>query len=301
MLEASYVEIPFPGRVNLKATFECGQTFRWKRAAFPGRADITWAYKGVVRNAGLILGQKHPGDSAIFAAYDGARLTQSQVKEIVLDFLSAGDDLDEIERSLTHLDETMSRAVEHGSGLRILKQEPWECLASYLLSINRHIPAITKSIDLLCRCLGKDAGLGERTFPEPRDILSAGVELLKEARCGFRDAYLMDAAEKVAEGFINLGELDRWSTEEACEELQKIRGVGPKVADCVLLFGYHRLEVFPVDVWIARAVSDFYLGGKPVAPGVARAFGRSRFGVLAGYAQEYLYYYIRSLRLKAPQ
>ncbi len=294
------LDVDLRGPVNLQVSLECGQAFRWRRSAFPDRPDLKVAYRGVLpaggRQLAIIAGQTDNVTTGLTVAFDEkavAGLSRTVLKDAVLKYFSASDDLKAIEESVGRGDPVMAEAVPHSHGLRILQQDHWECLGSYVLSINNNIPNITRIVEHFARCLGEPAGMGEYGFPSPEKVACQESAFLRQSRCGFRDRYLKDAAERVRSGEVDLVDLERMPTEQARERLMRIRGVGPKVADCVLLFGYHRLDVFPVDVWIARAMSSFFLGGRAVTPKVAREEGMRRFGQLAGYAQEYLFYTIR--------
>ncbi len=289
--------IRLSGPVSLKATLECGQAFRWKPAAFPGRPALPVAYRGVIGELALAVGQTSPVTSEIYVAWDPSSVSlsgPSYVSQVVRRYFSDEDDIKTIEGVLSRSGGVMAEAVAYGRGLRILTQDPWECLASYVLSLNKNIPAISKTVEYLAGCFGEPAGMGAFGFPSPGAIASQDVSSLRQSRCGFRDKYLYDAAVKVLSGDVDLELVRSMPVEEARQELMKIKGVGPKVADCVLLFGYHRLDVFPVDVWIARAVSRHFMGGKKLGPREAREFGERRFGAFAGYAQEHLFYWIRN-------
>lgn len=293
-----FAEVLLAGPINLKATLECGQAFRWRRAQFPGRPDIPIAYSGVIGATAMIVGQVRPVTRSLFLSWevpsDSPSPAPSDAIDAVKHYFSEGDDIERIESELAAKDEVMAEAVRYGSGLRILRQDSWECLASYSLSQNNSIPNISAIIERLSACYGEIAGMGRHSFPRPGAIACRQLTDLRQTKCGFRDRYLHDAAVRVLDGRIDLKAMESMPNQEARRELMSIKGVGPKVADCVLLFGFHRLGVFPVDVWIARAMSRYYLGGRIVKPLVARQEGEKRFGSLAGYAQEYLFNWIRN-------
>lgn len=288
------LRVEFPSPVNLTASLECGQVFRWKRCDFRGRPEVGIAYRGVAGGTGLVIGQSRAISNVVWVRYDPSAVSPKEVPAIVLRYLSAGDDIGRIESQLAATGGVMVEAVSFSRGLRIIKQDPWEALASYVLSTNNSISNISKIIGNLSERLGEPCGLGERSFPTPERIAGESLSCLRECKCGFRDQNLQDAAKKVLSGEIDLEAMGSMPQDQARSELMKIRGVGPKVADCVLLFGYHMLEVFPVDVWVARAMSRYYMDGRPASPKDARDEGIRRFGQLAGYAQEYLFYYLRS-------
>ncbi|MGI6628749.1 MAG: DNA-3-methyladenine glycosylase family protein [Bacillota bacterium] len=300
-------QIEFDGPLDLESTLECGQVFRWGQASGPD--GYTW-HKGVIGSCALMV-RFNTGSSNLLVLHDKelgsfeSKLGQSQIKlaNKVLHYFSLDDDLKAISSYLTKrgsaargiVDPVIKEAIRHARGLRILRQDPWECLVSYIVSTNKNIPAICKIVRYFCKTLGLPAGLGEYTFPSPEAFLAAGHDCISDSKCGYRASYVLDAAEKVAGNQVNLDFLRSLPVDNACQELRKIKGVGPKVADCVLLFGYHRLDVFPVDVWIARAMSRFYFDGREISPAKAREEGMKRFGLFAGYAQEYLFHYARNV------
>lgn len=247
----------------------------------------------------VVMGQTDAVTDDLVVAYDpesSVRPSPGAVRGAVRTYFSSVDSLDAMEQEIAVKDPVMAVAARSAHGLRILRQDPWECLASYVLSVNNNIPNIARAVEHFARCLGSPVGLGEFGFPPPELVACRENEFLRQSGCGFRDRHLKDAAERVVSGEVDLDSLSDMPTEQARERLMRIRGVGPKVADCVLLFAYHRLDVFPADVWIARAISRFYMGGRPTTPRVAREEGVRRFGKLAGYAQEYLFYHVRSGR-----
>lgn len=300
--DLAVVEVDLGGPLNLAITLECGQAFRWRKVTFPGRPEFLAAYEGVIpigdgRQLAAIVGQDADVTSKIVVAYEPAYAggaTSESIADSARFYFSAQDDIQTIEESIRGFDPVMSSAVAQGHGLRLLQQDHWECLASFVLSTNNSIPNIARIVENLAACLGDPVGLRRFSFPSPDRIHCQESAFLRQTKCGFRDRYLKDAARRVVTGEVDLVALERLTTEEARERLMSIRGVGPKVADCVLLLGYHRLEVFPTDVWIGRAMSRFYLGGRAVTPKIARDEGMRRFGPLAGYAQEYLFISIRN-------
>lgn len=288
----------FGGSIDLATTLQCGQAFRWKRTTSLQVPGTLIAFKGVVSSWGIVIGQEEPGSPRLYVQYDSSFVKRERLEKAIREYLAEDDDLCFISRRLGATDKVMAQAVEYGAGLRVLIQEPWECLASYIISANNSIPNVARVVSSLSRRYGEPCGLGEYTFPRPEVLSACSCEDIRLSKCGYRDRFLVDAATKIASGEVRLGEIRKMPLSEARRELMRIDGVGPKVADCVLLFAYHRLEVFPVDVWIARAVSHFYMDGVAIAPGAARAFGMERFGDLAGYAQEYLFHYARGVLSK---
>lgn len=181
-------------------------------------------------------------------------------------------------------DNRIKIAAEKTSGIRILKQDGWETLCSFIISQNNNIPRIKKIIHSLCNILGDEIAEGIYTFPSAERIAAVGIEGLAPIKSGFRAKYILDAAEKVANGTIDLEKLQILDYGEAKKELLKIKGVGEKVADCTLLFGFGFFEAFPRDVWVKRVIEKYY----------GSYFSPERFGKNAGIAQQYLFYYERN-------
>ncbi len=304
---SSILNLEVHGPFELESTLECGQAFRWLKVSGPD--GVMW-YKGVIGCSGVMV-RFDSNLSRLFVLYElepafhgyTTREIRDRLANAVYRYFALDDNLDAIRAFLAKeglaqegmVDQVINRAAYHSRGLRILRQDPWECLVSYIVSTNKNIPAICKIVDYFCRAFGPPAGLGEHMFPSPEAFLAAGPHCIRDSKCGYRAAYILDAAAKVAEKQVNLSALWHIPVGEARQELMKIKGVGPKVADCVLLFAYHRLEVFPVDVWIARAISNFYFGGREITAKKAREEGSRRFGPFAGYAQEYLFHYARNV------
>ena len=178
-------------------------------------------------------------------------------------------------------------ASEHQKGIRILRQDAWEALISFIISQNRNIPAIKNSIELLCKAAGdknKDRrGAEYYTFPSPEAIISLSDDELKSCRLGYRDAYVRRAAEQVAAGALDLKELKNADDETAMDTLTAMYGVGKKVASCMLLYGLHHLNAFPIDVWVKRILADHYPEGYPF----------EKYAPYNGVYQQYMFAYYR--------
>ena len=182
-------------------------------------------------------------------------------------------------------DAYLQAACRYGAGLRILRQDPWEMLVSFIISQRKSIPAIRRAVEELCRACGVslDPGQAERrAFPTPAALVCAGPDRLAECGLGYRAGYVYDAACRVHSGELDLAALADRPTDQLREALMEVRGVGIKVAQCVALFGYHRLEALPVDVWVDRILKQHYPGGFP-----------RRYAPCAGVLQQYLFYYAR--------
>ncbi|MBE6024063.1 MAG: DNA-3-methyladenine glycosylase 2 family protein [Cellulosilyticum sp.] len=223
----------------------------------------------------------------------------SELDEVWIPYFDIDTDYDKIASKLAQKDSHMAKAIDFGKGIRILHQDPWEMLISFIISQNKSIPHIKQCISNISKgfgdCLEQINGDDQHyyAFPTPEQLSKATEEELRDCKVGFRAPYIMDACQKVLNGEVILNELFILSVEEARERLMTIKGVGPKIADCILLFAYGKGEVFPTDVWIKRVVEGLYFEGKEVKPAEIQAFAKSYFGKLAGYAQQYLFYYGR--------
>ena len=251
---------------DVAATLDCGQAFRWEEK------DGLWS--GVALDRELTL-QKIDNTVILY------NTTEQDFNEIWRNYFDLERNYSEIIKQLS----TDSRFIEpckFGGGIRLLNQAPWETLCSFIISQNNNIPRIKGIIDRLCSNFGEKQG-NIYTFPTARQLASKSVEDLSVLRAGFRAKYIIDAAQKVASGEVDLENIKKLSCDEAREELMKICGVGPKVADCALLFGLGFTEAFPKDVWIKRIMEHTFGGDLPEC---ALPF--------AGIAQQYLFFYARS-------
>ncbi|OIO37838.1 MAG: hypothetical protein AUJ75_03565 [Candidatus Omnitrophica bacterium CG1_02_49_10] len=270
---------------DLNATLSCGQVFRWR--IHDGR------WYGLIDNAAIRIRQI------------GKRIEYSSSRPIeperIRGYFNLGVDLDGILKSIDK-DKHIHKAISGFRGLRIIRQEPAECLISYILSSNNNIPRINTLIERMSACFGerneKLNGVSFHTFPTLKRLSSECEDGLKACGAGFRVPYVKETARKVSseKGFFD--RLKGLGYEAAKESLIGLKGVGDKIADCVLLFSLGKNEAFPVDVWIKRAVDEFYFKGKKSTLRDCASFGREHFGEYAGYAQEYLYCYIRSQKFQ---
>lgn len=193
----------------------------------------------------------------------------------------------------------MQTAVAACRGLRLLRQDPWECLASFILSSTKQISQIQQIISLLCERYGQPVPVGPGhapgyTFPAPRRLAALSEPELRACKMGFRAPFLLSAARKVAEGKLNLNTLEQMPLEAARAELLNLEGVGRKISDCVLLFAFGHRTAFPVDVWIVKALRQLYFPRRRVNLPRLQKFAATHFGTNAGYAQQYLFHYARS-------
>lgn len=269
---ANDIKIKKPKCFNLKATLDCGQCFRWSK-------ELDGSYSGVAK--GEFLNIAISDDYIVFK-----NTSEETIEKLWKDYFDLETNYEKIARELSKISLHMKKAIEHAPGIRILRQEAFEALCSFIISQNNNIPRITKIISLLCKKYGKVCKNNKNyhEFPTSEVIASLNPRDLREIGCGFRDVYLIDAAKKIEHKEINLKAINKLPLQEARLELQKIKGVGPKVAECTLLYGMHRMECFPEDVWIKRAMVDLFPNEK-----------YEIFGNNAGIAQQYIYHYYRNM------
>lgn len=261
---------------DLDKIFDCGQCFRFEKAE-----DGRWC--------GPAFGR------VLTASQEGSTLTLSKCSTEEFEYIwRAFFDLDrdygEI-RKMICTDDTISGAVRKGEGIRILRQDTWEALISFIISQNNNIPRIKKIISAVCRAYGHDIG-GYFSFPTPEELSAATTEELHALGTGYRDEYIVQTVRKVLDGAFDMDKLNSLPTAEAREYLLSLKGVGGKVADCVLLFGMGRMSVCPHDVWVKRIFSEQY-GLEKVNEKKGYALASGKWGDNAGIAQQYLFYAFR--------
>ncbi len=257
--------------LSLAETLDCGQAFRWKE-----KESGLWC--GVAGNKYLELELK--GDTLIL--YNTSLLDYKNFWENYFDLKT---DYGEIISKISH-NEILREAAKLGDGIRILRQNSWEALCSFIFSQNNNIERIKGIIERLCENFGENLGNGFYSFPTAEKLASLTIEDLEVLRSGFRAKYAIDAAKRVVSGEIDLNKISKMPIEEARNELVKIYGVGEKVADCTLLFGMYRIDAFPRDVWIKRAMEKLFPEGLP----------KETEGY-EGIVQQYLFYYARYKKL----
>ena len=253
---------------DLARTLDCGQAFRWVQTA-----ENEW--HGVAFSKPLTLRQTESGIEFIGT-------TKEDFENIWFDYFDLGRDYDALCRKFMQ-DEHLKKAVTECSGIRVMHQEPWEAICSFIISANNNIPRIKGIIDRLCRLLGEPLGNDDYSFPSAQKIAEAGINALAPIRAGFRAKYIIDAAEKVARGEIDFEKIYASPTDEGRDELIKIKGVGEKVARCALLYGFGKADSFPVDVWVKRIMAELYPTGLPEFLDAEK-----------GIAQQYLFHWRRT-------
>lgn len=258
---------------NLESTLDCGQVFRWRHGG-------EW-WTGVVR--GHIVQAKQNGSDLVV----DTNLDRDSIRR----YFRLDDDMAGI-YSRINTDPVMDDLIHRYRGLRLIRQQPWECLISYMASSCKSIPNIKDSISNLCRLYGDDLGR-DFSFPTAKVLARTTENRLRETKLGFRSVNILEVARKVDSGELDLDAPFELEYKEARELLMGMRGIGPKIADCVLLFAYDKMEAFPVDTHILSVMEEHYgsslEGAKSKRGEAISKFARSYFGHYAGYAQQYLF------------
>ncbi len=268
IVEDNRIIVSTAGDMSLRDTLCCGQSFRWRECG-------DGAFRGTV--CGRTVTVSKQGEKLLF---EGA--TSEDFLNIWRDYFDLDFDYVKLRGELSQLHPILSQAAKFAPGIHILRQEPFEALISFIISQNNNIKRIEGIVDRLCENFGEKLESGEYSFPTAERLAQLSAEDLAPLRAGFRNRYILDAAVKVHTGQVNLEQCRTLPFEEAKKQLMTIVGVGEKVADCVLLYGLHRTEAFPMDVWMKRAMSTLF-------PGVEPSF----FGEYAGVAQQYIFHYSR--------
>ncbi|MDO4392278.1 MAG: DNA glycosylase [Clostridium sp.] len=270
---------------KVKDIFECGQCFRWNE-------EPDGSYTGIFGHN--VLNVKEEKDIVITGICDG------NIEDICKNYFDLDRNYEEIKETLSLIDDNMKESIKYGKGIRILNQDLWEMIISFIISANNNIPRIKGIIERMSAKYGQEIkfrGTSYYTFPTIDELSQASVKDLKDLGLGFRDRYVYETTKKIKEGKINLENLKQESTNEVRKQLLTLTGVGPKVADCIMLFStLKRFDVFPVDVWVRRVMNDLYIHNEDetkVNKKQIQEIARDKFGALEGIAQQYLFYWKR--------
>ena len=286
MIEQIYI-LKNPKSFELKDIFDCGQCFRWN-------TEEDGSYTGVFGKN--ILNVKRDGKNINFKG-----ICDGNIEYIIYDYFDLNRDYERIKETLSEIDENMKKSVLYGKGIRILNQDLWETIMSFIISANNNIPRIKGIIERLSKKYGSKISFNGKeyyTFPTPEQLRDVTVEDYRKLGLGFRDIRLYETTQMILNKDIDLEKLKNNSnTIEVREELLKLSGVGQKVADCILLFStLKRFEVFPIDVWVERVMNDLYIKQEDetkVSKKQIEKIAEEKFGNLAGLAQQYLFYWRR--------
>ena len=287
MKEQQYI-LKEPKTFDLKDIFECGQCFRWN-------AQEDGSYTGIWKEN--VVNVKKEGQDYVFSGI----CKYENLEEEIYTYFDLNRDYERIKEELSQKDEYLKTSITYGKGIRILNQDLWETIISFIISANNNIPRIKGIIERLSKAYGKEIewkGKTYYTFPTPEELKDVTVKEYRDLGLGFRDVRLYETTKMILERKLDLQELEKNpNTIEVREKLLTLSGVGPKVADCILLFSdLKRLEVFPIDVWVRRVMNDLYIQNEDeskVSKKQIEKIARNKFGNLAGLAQQYLFYWRR--------
>ena len=273
---------------KLRDIFECGQCFRWNE-------QEDGSYVGIWKNNVVCVKQNGNNISFEGVCLDGDLETE------IIDYFDLNRDYEKIKSTLSKIDDNLKTSINYGEGIRILNQDLWETIISFIISANNNIPRIKGIIERLSKAYGREIKFKEKsyyTFPSPEDLKDVTVEEYRKLGLGFRDIRLYETTKMILDGKIDLKKLqENPNTREVREQLLSLSGVGLKVADCILLFStLKRFEVFPIDVWVRRVMNDLYIkepDENKVSKKEIEKLAKEKFGDLAGMAQQYLFYWRR--------
>ncbi len=272
---------------ELRDIFECGQCFRWN-------AKDDGSYTGVIKNG--VINVKKINNDVIFEG-----ICNGNIADICRDYFDLNRDYNKIKTILSNVDDYLKESIEYGAGIRILNQDLWEMIISFIISANNNIPRIKGIIEKMSQKYGNKIvwkGKEYYTFPTIEQLSNASKDDLRALGMGFRDTYIFNTTNTIASGDINLEELhNEKDTSRVREKLLTLSGVGPKVADCILLFStLKRFDVFPIDVWVRRVMNDLYIKNEDetkVSKKEIEKLAKEKYGDLEGIAQQYLFYWRR--------
>ncbi|MCB2290199.1 8-oxoguanine DNA glycosylase [Clostridium sp. CS001] len=270
---------------ELDHIFECGQCFRWDRGSNGNYIGVAY---------GKVIEIEKKNDEVIIY-----NINEEEFDKLWCDYFDLKRDYTVIKKKFQK-DPLLKKSVDFGYGIRLLQQEPFELTISFIISSNNRIPMIKRAINNLSEKWGKPIeykGKTYYTFPNISDLESASVEEIATCGLGFRSKYVRDTVHRIHTGEVSLETIKSEEDDICHEELKKLNGIGPKVSDCIMLFSMQKYSAFPVDVWVKRAMQFFYLAPDVSLPKI-REFARDKFGNLAGFAQQYLFYYARENNIK---
>lgn len=269
-----------------KHIFECGQCFRWN-------VEEDGSYTGVIKDN--VLNVKKEKNKIIFKG-----ICKENIIKVCTEYFDLDTNYEAIKSTLSKVDDYLKESIEYGEGIRILNQDLWETLISFIISANNNIPRIKGIIERISKAYGNEMMYEDKTyytFPTPEQLGKATIEDLRKLGLGFRDKRVHDTTQMVLNGDINLEKLKKEkNVGNLREKLLTLPGVGPKVADCIMLFGLKRFEVFPIDVWVRRVMNDLYIKNEDetkVNKKEIEKLAEQKYSNLAGLAQQYLFYWKR--------
>lgn len=280
-------QIPKMNTFCLQHIFECGQCFRWNK-------EKDGSYTGVFQNN--VLNVKEEKNTITFQG-----ICKQDIEKVVVEYFDLQRNYEEIQKILNKVDEPLKQSISYGKGIRLLNQDLWETIISFIISANNNIPRIKGIIERVSKQYGNKIEWREKeyyTFPSIEQLAKANIGELRALGLGFRDKYIYETTQMILKQEVDIEELQlEQETQKVKEMLLKLSGVGPKVADCIMLFStLKRLEVFPIDVWVRRVMNDLYIHHpqeEKVNKKEIEKLAKQKYGELAGIAQQYLFYWKR--------
>ncbi len=271
---------------KMEDIFDCGQCFRWNK-------QEDGSYVGVIKDAVIKVEQNN--NKIVFSGE-----SDKDFESTINYYFDLNTNYSEYKDKLSQIDQYLFESIKFGEGIRILRQDLWECIISFIISANNNIPRIKKIIERMSIAYGEKIefnGTEYYKFPTPEALSKASVQDLRSLGLGFRDKRIYNTTKMILEKKVDLTQMENLeNTSLMREELLKLDGVGPKVADCILLFGLKRLDVFPIDVWVRRVMNDLYIHNEDeekVNKKELQKLAEEKFGDLSGLAQQYLFYWKR--------
>jgi len=272
---------------NLTHILECGQCFRWEK-------EEDGSYTGVIKSG--VINVKKEGNKIVFSG-----ICQNNLKTVVYNYFDLKTDYRKYKKVLSNIDKHLKQSIEFGEGIRILEQDLWECIISFIISANNNIPRIKKIINRLSMEYGEEIlwkGKKYYKFPTLDALSKASVKDLRNLGLGFRDKRVYNTTKMILEKQVDLDGLKNMESSDVIRnELMRLDGVGEKVADCIMLFSLKRVDVFPIDVWVRRVMNDLYIHNKneeEVNKKELKKLADEKFLGLSGIAQQYLFYWKRT-------
>ena len=273
-----------------KQIFECGQCFRWNK-------EEDNSYTGIVKNN--VINVKKIGEEIIVKS-----IGEDNIEKLCIQYFDLDTNYEKIKDKLSNVDKYLEESVKFGSGIRILNQDTWETLISFIISANNNIPRIKGIIEKISEKYGNEIPYKDKkyyTFPTPEQLGKASIKELRNMGLGFRDERVFETTQMVLKNEIDLEKIkNEKNINSAKEQLLKFPGVGPKVADCIMLFSMQKKQVFPIDVWIRRVMNNLYINKNDenkVKNEEILKIVNEKYKEFAGIAQQYLFYWIRETKL----
>ena len=270
--------------INLNDTITCGQCFRFYKMDDDSFTMIL---------SDRVINIRQDNDILIVESNN-----EDKLEEVILEYFDLNNDYNKINEEILKEDKTLENSIKSSKGFKILNQNPFEMLISYIISQNNNVKRIMKSVELLSIKYGEKVTFKNNDyylFPSYDNLKSISIEDIKDIGVGFRDTYIINALNLINNGTIDLNKVNDMDTTDALNYLMLIKGVGPKVASCILLFAYKKYDVFPVDTWVIQAMNELYPSVKSSQKEIIK-FAKEKYGKYSGIALQYMYHSMRNVK-----